>query len=107
MLMNELFVPHATITCNPTLLRSSREDPLKAAQLHNLALRVDLRKARRELVGSHKIAAINRLLDVNAAVSRSLAWLRGGPEATDDGLEECGQLAIESRAMSDAFGVPQ
>jgi hypothetical protein len=103
--MNEPTVPHETITCN--LTRSPREDPLKAAHLHNFALRIDLRRARRELVGSHKMAAVNRLLDVNAAVSRSLAWLRGGPDATDDGVEEFGQLAIESGAMPDAVGVPQ
>jgi hypothetical protein len=107
--MNEPTVPHATTQCNSTRPRfcPSRQDPLKAAQTHNFALRLDLRRARRDLVGSHKQAAVNRLLHVNAAVSRSLAWLRGGPDAIDDGLEEFGQLAIESRAMPDAVGVPQ
>lgn len=92
------------MACNPT--RSPREDLLKAAQLHNFALRLDLRRVRRELVGSHKTAAINRLLDVNAAVSRSLAWLRGGLDPMDD-LVEFGQLAIESGSMPDAVGVHQ
>jgi hypothetical protein len=81
-----------------------REDPLKAAQIHNVALRLDLQRARRDLVGSHKLVAISRLLDVNAAVARSLEWLNGKADATDDCLE---QLAMESHAMPDVVGVSQ
>jgi hypothetical protein len=103
--VNELKVSHAPKACNRA--RSLREGPLKSAQLHNFALRLDLRRARGELVGSHKTAAVNRLLDVNAAVSRSLAWLRGDLNGMDDIAEEFAQLAIELGATSDAVGVPQ
>ena len=84
-----------------------REDPLKAAQLHNFALRLDLRRARRDLVGSHKIAAVNRLLDVNAAVARSLEWLTGKAGATHEEVAGLEQLAMESQAMPDIVGVAQ
>ena len=107
--MNEPTVPHATTQCNPTRPRfcSSREDPLKAAKLHNFALRLDLRRARRDLVGSHKIAAVNRLLDVNAAVARSLEWLTGKAGATNEEFVGLEQLAMESQAMPDVVGAAQ
>jgi cob(I)alamin adenosyltransferase len=103
--MNEPTVPHTTITCNPT--RLPREDPLKAAQLHNFALRLDLRRARRDLVGSHKIAAVDRLLDVNAAVARSLEWLNGKAEAVRDDFEALEHFVIEGATPPDAVEVSQ
>jgi hypothetical protein len=84
-----------------------REDPLKAAQIHNFALRLDLRRARRDLVGSHKQAAVNRLLDVNAAVARSLEWLTGKAGATHEEFVGLEQLAMEPGAVPDAVGVSQ
>ena len=84
-----------------------REDPLKAAQIHNFSLRLDLRRARRDLVGSHKIAAVNRLLDVNAAVARSLEWLNGKAGAAGEEFLGLEQLAIEPGAVADAVGVSQ
>jgi hypothetical protein len=102
--MNEPNVPHATTTCNPTNPSYSPpgRDPLRAAQLHNFAQRLDLRRARRDLVGSRKIATVDRLLDVNAAVARSLDWLNGKAEATRDGFAALEQFAIESGAVPDA-----
>jgi hypothetical protein len=97
--MNEPNLPHAKITCNPG-------DPLWAAQLHTAAQRLDLRRIRRDLVGSHKIATVDRLLDVNAAVARSLAWLNG-KEATHEAFVGLEQLAMESAAMPEAVGVSQ
>ena len=98
--MNEPNVPHAKITCNPS-------DPLRAAQLHNFALRLDLRRARCDLAGQQQIVAVNRLLDATDAFGPALQWLRGGPQATDDGLEELERLAMESVAMPEAVGVSQ
>jgi hypothetical protein len=102
--MNEPNVPHTTITCNP--IRESpcppRENPLRAAQLHTAAQRLDLRRIRRDLVGSQKIATVDRLLDVNAAVSRSLEWLNGKAEATHDDFEALEQLAMEPSSVRDA-----
>jgi hypothetical protein len=84
-----------------------REDPLKAARIHNFSLRLDLRRARRDLVGSHKIAAVNRLLDVNAAVARSLEWLTGKAGVTHEEFVELEQLAMAEPAMPDVVGVAQ
>jgi hypothetical protein len=102
--MNEPNVPHTTITCNP--IRQSccppRENPLRAAQLHNFAQRLDLRRVRRNLVGAQRVVAVDRLLDVNAAVSRSLEWLNGKAEAVPDDFEALDQLAIESGAVAEA-----
>jgi hypothetical protein len=83
-----------------------KPDPLRAAQLHTAAQRLDLRRVRRDLVGSHKIATVDRLLDVNAAVARSLAWLNG-KEATQEPFVGLEQLAMESAAMPEAIGVSQ
>jgi hypothetical protein len=79
--MNKVNVPYATTTRNPG-------DPLRAAQLHNFALRLDLRRARRDLVGSQQVVAVNRLLDATDAFGRALQWLQGGHGVTDDSLEE-------------------
>lgn len=79
-----------------------RPDPLRAAQLHTAAQRLDLRRARRDLVGSHKIATVDRLLDVNAAVSRSLEWLNSKAEAVPDDFAAPGQTAIELGAVAEA-----
>lgn len=98
--MNEPNVPHAKITCNPS-------EPLRVAQLHNLALRLDLRRVRRDLVGSHRVATLDRLLDVNAAVARSLEWLNGKAEATHDDFEAMEQFAIEPETLPDTVGVSQ
>jgi len=92
--MNEPKVPHAKVTRNPG-------DPLRAAQLHNFALRLDLRRARRDPVGSHKIATIDRLLHVNAAVARSLEWLNGKADATHYDFEALPQFAIEPGTSPD------
>jgi hypothetical protein len=77
-------------------------DPLRDAQLHNFALRLDLRRARRNVVGSRHLAAIDRLLDANAALSRSLDWLNGKAEAVSDDFEALAQFAIESGAVAEA-----
>lgn len=74
-------------------------DPLKAAQLHNFTLRLDLQRARRDLVGAHKLAAIDRL--------RSLSWLAGKPGVTHDEFVGLEQLAMELQAMPDVVGVAQ
>lgn len=92
--MNEPNVPREKIICNPG-------DLLKAAQLHTAAQRLDLRRIRRDLVGSHKIATVDRLLDVNAAVARSLEWLNGKAEDPRDDFTELEQLATTSVAMPD------
>jgi len=107
--MNEPKVSHATVTCNSTRSRycPPREDPLKAAQLHNFALRLDLRRARRDIVGSHRMAAVNRLLDTTDAFGRALEWLRGGSNATHGDFAELEQLAMESQAVPDVVGVAQ
>ena len=93
--MNELNLAHAKVTCNSG-------DPLRAAQLHNFALRLDLRRVRRDLVAPRKIAVVNRLLDVNAAVSRSLDWLNGRGDGTNEDLVTLEQLAIERGLVPDA-----
>jgi hypothetical protein len=80
----------------------ARPDPLRAAQLHNFALRLDLRRVRSDLVGPQQIVAVNRLLDATDAFGRALQWLRGGPVAADDGLEELERLAMESGVVPDA-----
>jgi hypothetical protein len=104
--MNEPNVPHTTITCNS--IRQSYcpppENPLRAAQLHTAAQRIDLRRLRRDLFGSHKIATVDRLLDVNAAVARSLEWLNGKAEVPRDDFTELEQLATTSVAMPDPVG---
>jgi hypothetical protein len=102
--MTEPNVPHTTITCNPIRQSSCppRESPLKAAQLHTAAQRLDLRRVRRDLVGSHKIATVDRLLDVNAAVSRSLERLNGKAEAVADDFEALDQLPIEPGDVAEA-----
>ena len=84
--MNEPNVPRENIICNSG-------DLLRAAQLHNSALRLDLRRLRRDLVGAREMAIIDRLLDVNAAVARSLEWLNGKAEPMHDELAALEQLA--------------
>jgi hypothetical protein len=80
-------------------------DPLKQAAIANGSLKINLRRLRRDLVGAHKIATVDRLLDVNAAVSRSLEWLNGKAEAVPHDFEALDQLAIESGAVPDAVEV--
>jgi hypothetical protein len=93
--VNEPNVPHANITRNPS-------DTLRAAQLHTAAQRLDLRRIRRELVGSHKIATVDRLLDVNSAVARSLDWLGCKAEVVLDDSGLLNEVAIESAATAEA-----
>jgi hypothetical protein len=93
--MNEPNIPRAKVPCNPG-------DALRAALLHNFALRLDLRRVRRDLVGPQQIVAINRLLDANAAVARSLEWLNGTASALPEDFEAPGHLAIESGAVAEA-----
>jgi hypothetical protein len=93
--MNEPKVPHGKTTCNPS-------DPLKAAQLHNFALRLDLRRARCGLAGPQRVVAVNRLLDATDAFGRALQWLRSGPGASDEGLEDLRQFVADPHAMPDA-----
>ena len=82
------------------------QDPLKQAAIANGSLKINLRRLRRDLVGAHKLATVDRLLDVNAAVARSLAWLNG-KEATQEAFVGLEQLAMESAAMPEAVGVSQ
>ena len=93
--MNEPNLPHAKVTCNSG-------DPLRAAQLHNFALRLDLRRLRSDLAGPQQIVAVNRLLDATDAFGRALQWLRGRPIAADGGLEELERLAMELGVVADA-----
>jgi hypothetical protein len=53
------------------------------------------------------MATVNRLLDVNAAVARSLEWLNGKAGATHEEFVGLEQLAMESQAMPDVVGVAQ
>ena len=84
-----------------------REDPLRGAMIANASLKLHLRRLRADLTGPHKVGAVNRLLDVNAAVARSLEWLTGKAGATHDEFVGLEQLAMESQAMPDAVGVSQ
>jgi hypothetical protein len=93
--MNELNVPLAKITCNPGY-------PLRAAQLHNFALRLDLRRLRRSLVGGGRIVAVDRLLAVDAAVACSLEWPSGKTETVPGDYGALDPLAIESEATAEA-----
>jgi hypothetical protein len=87
-----------------------RPDPLRAAQLHNFALRLDLRRLRRDLAGPRQLATTNRLLDVTDAIGRALSWLSatGQPGTTcaaGDQLAELGQLvplAMDAAAAPEA-----
>lgn len=90
-------------------------DPWKDAKLHNSALRLDLRRLRRNLVGGQKVSVVNRLLDANAAVARSLDWLGGTGDpcatcAAGDDLAKLGQfdpLAGDAAPSHVALGVSQ
>jgi hypothetical protein len=83
------------ITGNDNLQPRPPWEDLRAAQLHNSALRLDLRRLRRDLSGSCEMAVINRLLDVNAAVARSLERLNGKAEPMHDELAALEQFAID------------
>jgi hypothetical protein len=85
----------------------SQVDQLRAAKLHNSSLKLSLRQLRGDLSGPQKTAVINRLLDVNAAVARSLEWLNGKAEATHDELAALEQLAMEPGTLPGAVGVSQ
>ena len=89
----------------PAHATARQREILRAAQLHNSALRLDLRRLRRDLVGAREMAVINRLLDVNAAVARSLEWLNGKAEVPRDDFTELDQIPNESGAIAEA--VPQ
>jgi hypothetical protein len=82
--------------------RPPKADSLKEAAIANGSLKLHLRRARRDLVGSQQIIAVNRLLDATDAFGRALEWLRGGHGATDVCVE---QLAMESQAIADAVEV--
>jgi hypothetical protein len=92
------------------------EDPLRGAMIANAQLKLCLRRLRAGAAGSHRTAAITRLLDVGESVDRSLSWLRGSPDdrcrasAVDDELAELGQLAplaMDAAATPEAVGVSQ
>jgi hypothetical protein len=104
---------NATITLENTSRQANKpryspplQDPLKQAAIANGSLKINLRRLRRDLVGAHKLATVDRLLDVNAAVARSLVWLNG-KEATQEAFVGLEQLAMESAAMPEAVGVSQ
>jgi len=78
------------------------QDPLKQAAIANGSLKINLRRFRCSLSGPTKISAVNRLLDATEAFGRALQWLQGGPGATEDGLAELEEFAIELGAMPDA-----
>ena len=84
--------------------------------LANSQLKLCLRRLRADSSGSHRIAAITRLLAVGESVGRSLVWLnrRGVPDepymasSTDHELAELGQhLAMESDATLEPVEVGQ
>jgi hypothetical protein len=90
------------------------EDPLRGAMIANAQLKLHLRRLRADALGSHRTAAITRLLDVGESVDRSLSFLKGVPDepcrasTADNGLADLGpQLAMESAATPEAVGVSQ
>jgi hypothetical protein len=89
---NDKLQPH------PPLYLPRPKDPLRGAVVANAQLRLCLRQLRAGAPGSHRAAAISRLVNTSEAIGRSLDWLRGGPGAADDCLE----LAMESQAIPDA-----
>lgn len=90
----------------PRYLRR-REDPLHGAMIAAASMKLHLRRLRRDLVGSHRLATVDRLLDANAAVARSLEWLNGKAEATRHDFEPLEQFAIGPGTLPDAVGVSQ
>jgi hypothetical protein len=84
-----------------------REDPLRGAMIATASQKLHLRRLRGVLTGPLKTATVTRLLNVNDCVFRALEWLRGGPVATDDSLDELEQLAMDTQAMPDSVGVAQ
>jgi hypothetical protein len=98
--MNEPNVPQRPRYCPP-------RDPLREAMLATASQKLHLRRLRGDLTGALKTATVTRLLDVSDSVFRALQWLQGEPGATNDSLEELGQLAMEPGAVPDAVGVAQ
>jgi hypothetical protein len=94
-----------TLSCNAenATRQAAVQDPLRAAQLHNFALRLDLRRVRRNLVGAQHVVVVNRLLDATAAFGRALEWMRARPNATEDNLPEMGLVPMDVQPMPDAI----
>ena len=92
-----------TLSCNAanTTRQEALQDPLKAAQLHNAALRLDLRRVRRNLVSAQHTIAVNRLLDATDAFGRALDWLSVRPYATENNSPELGLIPTEIQATPD------
>src|SRR5438477_574173 len=76
LLMNELSCNPKHATRQPRNRYSpSRDNPLRGAMIANSQLKLCLRRLRADTAGSHRIAAITRLLAVGESVERSLSWL--------------------------------
>jgi hypothetical protein len=104
--------------CKPENVRRQLRphDELRGALVANAQLKLHLRLLRANTAGSHRRAAITRLLAVGEAVDRSLSWLPGSPDepcrasAADGELAELGQLvqlAMDAAATPEAVGVSQ
>lgn len=100
------------LTCNPEEAARQprqpryfprREDPLRGAVIANAQLKLCLRRLRADALGSHRTAAITRLLDVAQSVDRSLSWLHAAsdqscrPLASRPELDDLGSIAMETQ----------
>ena len=89
----------------PVPIFPAAEDPLRGAAIANAQLKLCLRRLRADAAGSHRTAAITRLLDVSESVDRSLSWLQGAPDeprmsaAADLELGKLGPMAIEAQVL--------